>query len=111
MAKADHVCQSVRAALPDADGHLYADGKTVRWRADSPMTLDVAQFEAHVTEAGEARESELGEEGGGGFSEAGGAFAFDALEFPLLWAHWSLPKLHRAIPARSKPLTVGAEGE
>ena len=44
----------LRRALPDVDGHLYADGKTVRWQADSPMALDVAQFEAHLAEAGEA---------------------------------------------------------
>jgi len=44
----------LRRALPNAGEHLYADGKIVRWQADSPMALDVARFEACIAEADEA---------------------------------------------------------
>ena len=46
----------LRRVLPD--GHLYADSKSVRWRAGSPLALDVAQFETCLAEAGEAEARE-----------------------------------------------------
>ena len=45
---------NLRRTVPDADQHLYADSLTVRWHTDSPLALDVAQFEACLVEAGEA---------------------------------------------------------
>ena len=44
----------LRRALPDTDSHLYADSKSVRWQASSPLALDVAQFESCLTKASDA---------------------------------------------------------
>ncbi|NIV30204.1 MAG: AAA family ATPase, partial [Anaerolineae bacterium] len=44
----------LRRGLPDADHHLHADSKNVRWQAESPLWLDVAQFEAQLTKADDA---------------------------------------------------------
>jgi hypothetical protein len=35
----------LRQAMPDAERFLYADNRTLRWRPDAPLNLDVAEFE------------------------------------------------------------------
>jgi DNA-binding SARP family transcriptional activator len=47
----------LRRALPESDRFLEAEARVVRWRADAPVWLDVAEFETLVARAGEAREA------------------------------------------------------
>jgi DNA-binding SARP family transcriptional activator len=42
---------ALRHRLPQSDIYLEVTDKTVRWRADAPCTLDVAEFEAAFAEA------------------------------------------------------------
>ncbi len=42
----------LRQALPDAGRFVYGDEHTVQWLPDSPFTLDVADFEKAVEQAG-----------------------------------------------------------
>ncbi|MEJ2211692.1 MAG: AAA family ATPase, partial [Anaerolineae bacterium] len=44
----------LRRALPDADLYLYADDNALHWRPDTPLSLDVADFERALTEARKA---------------------------------------------------------
>jgi predicted ATPase/DNA-binding SARP family transcriptional activator len=44
----------LRQALPDVDHLLQIDSKAVQWQADASFTLDVAEFERHLTQADEA---------------------------------------------------------
>ncbi|MDF1522091.1 MAG: hypothetical protein P1P87_04645 [Trueperaceae bacterium] len=37
---------TLRRTVPDADRYLDADATTLRWRADEPLDLDVAVFDA-----------------------------------------------------------------
>jgi len=39
----------LRKVVPNADTFLYADDQILRWRLDSPFTLDVADFEQAIT--------------------------------------------------------------
>ncbi len=41
----------LRRALPQADDFIAATSQTLQWRADAPFTLDVAEFEAALTQA------------------------------------------------------------
>ena len=45
----------LRRAIPDADRFLRADAKTVQWRPDAPMKLDVAGLEQAVVQAEQAK--------------------------------------------------------
>ncbi|MBX3000846.1 MAG: AAA family ATPase [Caldilineaceae bacterium] len=47
---------SLRQALPDADRFLEITNLTLYWRSDAPYTLDVADFQRHCAQAGEARQ-------------------------------------------------------
>jgi DNA-binding SARP family transcriptional activator len=47
----------LRHALPDADLFLEVDVQTVRWRADAPFTLDVADFESAAARADRAEQT------------------------------------------------------
>src|SRR4051812_34814462 len=40
-----HVLHKLRRALPDADRFLEVTPRTLRWRPDAPLRLDVAAFE------------------------------------------------------------------
>ena len=44
----------LRQALPDADRFLQTDAKTIQWRLDAPLALDVADFEAAIAQAEDA---------------------------------------------------------
>ncbi len=44
----------LRRALPEADAYLDANVQTLQWRSDAPLILDVAGFEAAVSQAGQA---------------------------------------------------------
>jgi DNA-binding SARP family transcriptional activator/predicted ATPase len=46
----------LRTALPQADKFLTVDQQRVEWQADAPFTLDVADFEAALTEASRAEQ-------------------------------------------------------
>ena len=39
----------LRRALPDADDSLHVTAKTLQWRADAPVELDVDRFEQDLT--------------------------------------------------------------
>src|SRR5829696_1011480 len=41
-----HVLHKLRRALPDADRFLDVGQRTLQWRPDAPIRLDVAEFEA-----------------------------------------------------------------
>jgi DNA-binding SARP family transcriptional activator len=45
-----HVLHNLRRALPDADRLIDVGPRTLRWRADAPLWLDVAVFEQAVAE-------------------------------------------------------------
>jgi DNA-binding SARP family transcriptional activator len=47
---------TLRTTLPDAEQFLSIDAKVVQWRLDAPFTLDVADFEQHLTESERARQ-------------------------------------------------------
>ena len=49
------ILHELRHALPDADRFLVADTRTAGWRADAGFALDVASFEAAVSEAAASR--------------------------------------------------------
>jgi DNA-binding SARP family transcriptional activator len=51
-----HVLHTLRHALPDAGRYLEATARTLRWRSDAPMWLDVAAFE-EALERDELREA------------------------------------------------------
>ena len=44
----------LRQAMPDADHFLYADHRTLHWRLDAPLNLDVAEFERELDRADSA---------------------------------------------------------
>ena len=46
---------TLRQTLPDADSYLAADAMTLQWRPEASFTLDVAEYEAALAAAGEAR--------------------------------------------------------
>lgn len=46
----------LRTAMPQADKFLTVDQQTVEWQADAPFTLDVADFETALAEAGRAEQ-------------------------------------------------------
>ncbi|MFO7697740.1 MAG: BTAD domain-containing putative transcriptional regulator [Anaerolineae bacterium] len=46
-----NVLHHLRRALPDADAFLDATVQTLHWRSDTPLTLDVACFEAALARA------------------------------------------------------------
>ena len=39
---------AIRHVLPDADRHIALDHRTIRWKTDAPVTLDVAELESAV---------------------------------------------------------------
>ncbi len=51
------VLSALRNALPGAERYLHTDSKVVQWRADAPLTLDVAHFEQHLAAAERAAQS------------------------------------------------------
>ena len=42
---------AIRHVLPDADRHVVLDHRAIRWRMDTPVSLDVAEFELAVGDA------------------------------------------------------------
>ena len=49
-----HVLHNLRRALPEADDHLEVTPRTLQWRPDSPLWLDLHEFEAAL-DRGELR--------------------------------------------------------
>jgi DNA-binding SARP family transcriptional activator len=48
----------LRRTLPDADYFLAADDLAIQWRSDAPCWLDVAEFEARLTQARTAADAD-----------------------------------------------------
>ena len=49
-----HVLHKLRRALPDADRYLDVGARTLGWRPDAPLRLDLAAFEDALARAAEA---------------------------------------------------------
>src|SRR5918992_4915559 len=49
-----HVLHNLRRALPDADRYLDVGPRTLGWRPDAPLRLDLAVFEDALARADEA---------------------------------------------------------
>src|SRR4029077_1111117 len=62
------VLHTLRRALPGADGLIEVGPRTLRWRAEAPLWLDVEHFERALAEGrlGNAVETYTGERLGGG---------------------------------------------
>jgi DNA-binding SARP family transcriptional activator len=52
-----HVLHKLRRALPDADRYLAITPRTLGWRPDAPLRLDLAAFEEALARADEAADS------------------------------------------------------
>jgi non-specific serine/threonine protein kinase len=46
-----HLLYTLRQLLPHVDGFLRIEGHALQWRADAPCRIDVAEFEATLTQA------------------------------------------------------------
>jgi DNA-binding SARP family transcriptional activator len=71
-----HVLHKLRRALPDADRFVDVGSRTLRWRTDAPVELDVATFEEALARA--ARDD--GDVALAALQEAVAAYAGDLLE-------------------------------
>jgi len=69
-----HVLHNLRRALPDAERYLDITSRTLRWRPDAPVWLDLAEFEAALHRA-ETAADPLDD-----LEAAVGAYAGDLLE-------------------------------
>lgn len=83
----------LRAALPDADGLLTIDGRGVCWRADAPLTSDVADFEAALARADEAAGAGDDEAARQALERAAALYQGDLL--PDCYDEWVLPERER----------------
>jgi DNA-binding SARP family transcriptional activator/Tfp pilus assembly protein PilF len=83
----------LRQALPDADAFLTADNKTLQWRSDAPLDLDVDRFEAAVTRAGRAQEGGDIAQVQAWLERAVEAYGGDLL--PASYEDWLLPERER----------------
>src|SRR5215212_11434025 len=54
-----HLLHTLRHALPDPDRLLEVTPRTLRWRPDAPLWLDVSAFEAAVTSGMRTTDEEL----------------------------------------------------
>src|SRR5438093_6422508 len=71
-----HVLHNLRRALPDLDRFLGVTPRTLQWRADAPLWLDVAVFEAAVARA----EQDVADGGLAALREAVDLYTGDLLE-------------------------------
>src|SRR5262245_7932890 len=78
-----HVLHTVRHTLPDAERYVEATARTLHWRADVPVRLDVATFDAALARAGDPA-AEFG-----ALRDAVGAYTGDLLDGS--YDEWLLP--------------------
>jgi predicted ATPase/DNA-binding SARP family transcriptional activator len=84
---------ALRRALPDAAVLLRVDGSTVQWTSDGPYTLDLADFEQMVAEAGHARSTGDAVTEREALVEAVNRYRGDLL--PSCYDEWVLPERER----------------
>jgi DNA-binding SARP family transcriptional activator len=80
----------LRHKLPQADRFLHVDHNTVQWRTDAAFELDVARFEAALTQASAAPDPAAAQEA---LEQAIDAYAGDLL--PSCYEDWILPERER----------------
>jgi DNA-binding SARP family transcriptional activator len=83
----------LRVALPNADAHLSLTLQTVAWQANSPLVLDVAEFEMAVARA--ARAEQAGDEPAAiaAFERAAALYQGDLI--PDCYDDWIQPERER----------------
>jgi len=92
----------LRQALPDADRFLYADSQTLQWWADTPFTLDVADFESALAQAERAEQARDQAMVRKALEEAVGLYRGDLL--PSCYDDWILPERERLRQAFTETL-------
>src|SRR5262245_24717279 len=97
----------LRHALPNADLFLHIDAQTIQWRADAPYTLDVADVERALAEAGAAERAGDHSVLRRAFEQATALYQGDLL--PALYDDWVLlerERLRQAFLARLEQLVL-----
>lgn len=96
----------LRQALPDADDCISVTARMLQWRADAPLRLDVAEFEAAVAQA------EGADPAGTASAWAAAVAAYTGELLPDCYDDWILPlreRLHGAYGAALERLVLGLE--
>ncbi|MFN2230664.1 MAG: AAA family ATPase [Anaerolineae bacterium] len=83
----------LRQALPEADTYLHADAQTLRWSADAPLSLDVADLEEALEDATTASESDDRRAASQALVRAVERYAGDLL--PSCYDDWIRPERER----------------
>jgi len=83
----------LRHALPVANHFFEVTAQTIQWRADAPLTLDVAEFEGAVAQAAAAREAGEHARAAGALADAVAIYTGDLL--PDCYDDWMLPLRER----------------
>lgn len=92
----------LRQALPEADRFIAVTAQTLRWRPDAPLTLDLAAFEAAVTQAAAARAR--GDHAGAAAASIAAAAAYTGDLLPDCYDDWILPLRERTRRAYGEAL-------
>ena len=83
----------LRRALPESEQCLEAEARVVRWRADAPLWLDVAEFERLLARAAEARQTGVTDDEREMLEGAVALYAGDLV--PDCYDDWVVPERHR----------------
>ena len=83
----------LRRALPEPERFIESEARTVRWRPDAPMRLDVEDFEQLVGRASDARERGESEDERGSLEAALGLYSGDLM--PSIYDDWLVPERER----------------
>ncbi len=96
----------LRRALPESDRFLAIETRAVRWRADAPLWLDVAEFEQSLARAEEARGAGATDDHRTALESAVALYAGDLV--PDCYDDWVVPerdRLHEAFLGAAERLT------
>ncbi len=88
-----YLIHQLRHALPQADQFLYTGDGTLHWRADTPFTLDVADFEQAIAQADRAEQAGDQTEVRATLERAVTLYQGDLL--PSCYDEWLLPERER----------------
>jgi DNA-binding SARP family transcriptional activator len=83
----------LRRALPYLDDFIAITPQTIQWRADAPVVLDIAEFEAALAQAGAAQEA--GDRAGTEVALAAAAATYTGELLPECYDDWILPLRER----------------
>ncbi len=84
---------SLKQTLPDADQLVHADAQTLQWRAETPFRLDVAAFEAALSQADAAEQHGDVQDLRVALEQAIGVYQGDLL--PSCYDDWIVPERER----------------